>query len=46
MENILVVAPHPDDETLGCGGTLFKMKAEGHSINWLIVTCLPPPPRI
>jgi N-acetylglucosamine malate deacetylase 1 len=35
---ILVIAPHPDDETLGCGGTLFKHKAEGDEIYWLIVT--------
>ena len=34
----LVVAPHPDDETLGAGGTLFKRKADGHEIHWLIVT--------
>jgi len=35
---ILVIAPHPDDETLGCGGTLFKHKAKGDEIFWLIVT--------
>ena len=35
---VLVVAPHPDDETLGCGGTLFRHKAEGDEISWVIVT--------
>jgi hypothetical protein len=44
MENILVVAPHPDDETLGCGGTFLKLKISGHRTNWLIVNCIPPPP--
>jgi LmbE family N-acetylglucosaminyl deacetylase len=33
-----VIAPHPDDETLGCGGTLLRARAEGDEINWLIVT--------
>ncbi|MBR0090941.1 MAG: PIG-L family deacetylase [Lachnospiraceae bacterium] len=35
---ILVVSPHPDDETLGAGGTLLKMKKEGHQIFWLNIT--------
>ena len=35
---ILVVAPHPDDETLGAGGTLLKRKKMGDSIYWLIIT--------
>jgi N-acetylglucosamine malate deacetylase 1 len=35
---ILAIAPHPDDETLGCGGILFKHKAEGDEIYWVIVT--------
>jgi LmbE family N-acetylglucosaminyl deacetylase len=38
MKRILVVAPHPDDETLGCGGTLLRHKQKGDHISWLIVT--------
>src|SRR5215472_1231954 len=38
MGKILVVAPHPDDETLGCGGTLLRHKDGGDEIHWLIVT--------
>jgi len=40
MKKLLVVAVHPDDETLGCGGTLLRLKAEGRSIHWLIVTSI------
>jgi LmbE family N-acetylglucosaminyl deacetylase len=38
MKNVLVVAVHPDDETLGCGGTLLKHRENGDNIHWLIVT--------
>ncbi len=38
MNKILVVAVHPDDETLGCGGTLLKHKNNGDEIYWLIIT--------
>ncbi len=34
----LVVAPHPDDEVLGVGGTLLRRKAEGAAVAWLVVT--------
>ena len=34
----LVVAPHPDDEILGCGGTLLRRKAAGVDVGWLIAT--------
>jgi len=34
----LSVAVHPDDETLGCGGTLLRQRAEGDEIDWLLVT--------
>ena len=37
-KSILCVAPHPDDEVLGVGGTLLRLKAEGHKVSWLIVT--------
>ncbi len=40
MSKVLVVAVHPDDETLGCGGTLLKHKFNNDSINWLICTTL------
>ncbi len=35
---VLVVAPHPDDELLGCGGTLLRYASEGVTVGWLIVT--------
>lgn len=35
---VLAIAPHPDDETLGCGATLLKHKSAGDSLYWLIVT--------
>jgi LmbE family N-acetylglucosaminyl deacetylase len=38
MTDVLVVAPHPDDETLGCGATLLRHRAEGDAIHWVIVT--------
>jgi LmbE family N-acetylglucosaminyl deacetylase len=38
MNKVLVIAVHPDDETLGCGGTLLKHKANSDEIHWLICT--------
>lgn len=38
MSKVIVVSPHPDDETLGCGGTLLKHKANNDQIYWLIMT--------
>jgi|SRR6185503_1211355 len=35
---VLAIAPHPDDETLGCGGTLLSHRKKGDTISWLIVT--------
>ncbi len=36
--NIVVVSPHPDDETLGAGGMLLRQKAKGDKIYWINVT--------
>ena len=35
--NILVVAAHPDDELLGCGGTAARLAKEGHSVFFAIL---------
>jgi len=40
LNKVLVVATHPDDETLGCGGTLLKHKANGDSVDCLVVTSI------
>ncbi|QPC47654.1 PIG-L deacetylase family protein [Mangrovibacillus cuniculi] len=36
--NILVIAPHPDDEVLGVGGTIAKHKENGENVYICIVT--------
>lgn len=38
MERILVIAPHPDDEILGCGGTMIKHIEAGNEVYVCIVT--------
>ncbi|MFC1630185.1 PIG-L deacetylase family protein [Patescibacteria group bacterium] len=35
---ILVIAPHPDDEVLGCGGTIKKHINQGDEVSLCIVT--------
>lgn len=38
MKKVIVISAHPDDETIGAGGTLLKHKCNGDSIHWLIAT--------
>jgi len=38
FKNILVVASHPDDEVLGCGGTLYNLKKKGAKISALFLS--------
>lgn len=38
MKKILIIAPHPDDEVLGCGGTIVKYSKQGSVVYLLIVT--------
>jgi LmbE family N-acetylglucosaminyl deacetylase len=37
-KNILVIAPHPDDEVLGCAGLIKRETLKGNTVNVLIVT--------
>ncbi len=37
MANILVFAAHPDDEVLGCGGTIARHVSEGDLVKIVIV---------
>ena len=38
MHKILVIAAHPDDDILGCGGTLSKMSKLGSDIRVIFVS--------
>ncbi len=36
--NVLVIAPHPDDEVLGCGGTVCRHTARGERVAVVFLT--------
>jgi LmbE family N-acetylglucosaminyl deacetylase len=38
MNKVLVIAPHPDDEVLGCGGTIRRLVNEGFEVTVAIAT--------
>jgi len=42
-KRVMVIAPHPDDETLGVGGTIAKYAAQGADVFVLIVSGHLPP---
>lgn len=35
---VLVLAPHPDDEALGCGGAILEARAAGHAVTVVVMT--------
>ena len=37
-KNILVIAAHPDDEILGCGGTLIKYQKKGYRVKVIFIS--------
>jgi LmbE family N-acetylglucosaminyl deacetylase len=36
--NVLVLAPHPDDEVIGCGGAVIKHILKGDKVSVLFIT--------
>ncbi len=40
MKNVIIISAHPDDETIGAGGTLLKHKRNGDNIFWINVTSI------
>ncbi len=42
-KRILVIAPHPDDETLGAGGTIAKFSNNGNEVHVLMISGHLPP---
>ncbi|OGY18621.1 MAG: hypothetical protein A3F04_01245 [Candidatus Chisholmbacteria bacterium RIFCSPHIGHO2_12_FULL_49_9] len=37
-QRLLIIAPHPDDEVIGCGGLMVRVKEEGGKVYVLIMT--------
>lgn len=37
FKHVMVVAPHPDDESLGCGGTIAALAETGHIVTVIFV---------
>ena len=36
--NVVIIAPHPDDEVFGCGGLIARLVADGHAPHVIVLT--------
>jgi LmbE family N-acetylglucosaminyl deacetylase len=36
--NVLVAAPHPDDDVIGCGGSMIRLRLAGHRVTIVYMT--------
>ena len=43
IQRAMVIAPHPDDEVLGCGGTIARLAAMGRHVEVVVATRGKPP---
>lgn len=37
-DTVMIVAPHPDDEALGCGGLIYRLCSEGNTPHVVVMT--------
>jgi N-acetylglucosamine malate deacetylase 1 len=45
MASILVIGPHPDDQELGMGGSIIRLRAQGHKLHLVDMTNGEPTPH-
>ena len=38
MNRVMVISPHPDDESIGCGGTICRHVAAGEPVHVELLT--------